>query len=211
MRRRPNALSGESGDIHAAVTRADQAMSNLEQILNQADSVLGDGDTGGMLARIFSAMAEVRLLDAPDLGTGFGMLAKAALASTGSSLGTLFAVALMTFARETKGETSISWARLSVTLMASRDAMMARGGAKLGDKTVIDAVDAVAQACQGLTDPVLISRAATKAARGALKVFRGQPSKIGRARVFADASIGKDDAGMLAFTKLTEAVTQQRS
>jgi uncharacterized protein (TIGR03086 family) len=41
------------------------------------------------------------------------------------------------------------------------------------------------------------------AADGALERFRDQPNRIGRARMFADASIGLDDPGMLAFARLT--------
>jgi hypothetical protein len=61
----------------------------------------------------------------------------------------------------------------------------------------------VAAATRGLDDPGAIGRAATVAADNALARFRGQPNRIGRARMFADASIGLDDPGMLAFARLT--------
>jgi phosphoenolpyruvate---glycerone phosphotransferase subunit DhaL len=194
-------------DIVTCVERAKRAMVTLKQELNQADAVLGDGDTGGMLARVIANMAQANVADAGDVGTGFATLAKVALAGTGSSLGTLLATGLMVFARETKGETEVSWARLGGLLGMARDAMIARGGAHLGDKTVLDGIDAVARACEGLSDPSAIASAARKAANEALEVFRDKPCEIGRARMFAEKSIGKDDPGMLAFASLTDAVT----
>ena len=42
-------------DVAGAVERAHAAMAYLEQDLNEADSKLGDGDTGSMLARVMDA------------------------------------------------------------------------------------------------------------------------------------------------------------
>src|SRR3546814_8832092 len=93
--------------IGLAVARAQGAMPALEQELNAAYAKLGDGDTGGMLARLVGRMAEQDLSAVPDLGTAFSILARAAAAATGSSLGTLFATALLTLGRETKGRQSV--------------------------------------------------------------------------------------------------------
>lgn len=191
--------------LNRAVARADAAMATLEQELNQADAVLGDGDTGGMLARVIHGMAE-KPVEGSDLGAAFSALAKAALANTGSSLGTLFATALMSMAKATKGQEAVGWDQLSPMLAAARDAMIARGGASLGDKTVLDALDALARSTDGLTQGPAVAQASVAAVHAALEEFRGKPCKVGRARMFAEKSIGIDDPGMLAFAKLTEAV-----
>jgi dihydroxyacetone kinase len=190
--------------LRAAVERAAAAMPGLEQGLNAADSKLGDGDTGGMLARLVGGLAKAPVPAEADLGATFSAYARAAATATGSSLGTLFATALLTMSKATKGKESVAWSELSPLLESAREAMMARGGAKLGDKTVLDALDAVATAVRGLDNPAAIGAAATAAADGALARFRDQPNKIGRARMFADASIGLDDPGMLAFARLTK-------
>src|SRR5690606_29605487 len=106
-----------------------------------------------------------------------------AASATGSSLGTLLATALLTIARETKGQAEIDPAALSDLVGKARDAMMARGGAKLGDKTVLDSMDAAAQALAGATNP---AQAVAKAAEEALTAFRDKPNRIGRARMFGD-------------------------
>lgn len=191
--------------LQRAVHAAQKRMTELEQELNAADSRLGDGDTGSMLARVMGKLAEVDLASADDMGAAFMALARAAVSATGSSLGTLLASALMTLSRETKERSSVEWHDLAPLLIAARDAMIARGGAKLGDKTVLDALDALANAVAGLGQPEL--RAAALAAGPAvLDRFRDLPCQIGRARMFAEKSKGMDDPGMLAFVRLTEAV-----
>lgn len=194
-------------DIMAVASKAAVAMAHLEQQLNDADAKLGDGDTGGMLARVINAIDGARITSQDDVGACFSAYARAAATATGSSLGTLFATALMTFAKETRGKPAVPVAELGRLLGLARDAMMARGGAKLGDKTVLDAIDAVAQALEGIGNAAEAKAKAVKANAEVLAEFRGRPNKIGRARMFADQTIGLDDPGMLAFAKLCEAVT----
>ena len=192
--------------LSAAVARAHAAMGRLEQPLNEADAKLGDGDTGSMLARVFERLSEVDLNGQSELGGAFRALAAASMAATGSSLGTLFGTGLMAAGRETKGRAELDWARLSPMLGLARDAMLARGGAKLGDKTVLDALDAVATATLDLDDAAAIAAAATRAGQAALDRFRALACGAGRARMFAERSVGLDDPGMLAFVRLSEAV-----
>lgn len=206
--------------IAAGIVRARARMATLEAELNEADARLGDGDTGGMLARVIDRMAEQPLdvtkagdakagdgAGGDDLATAFSLLARAAAAATGSSLGTLVATALLTMAKATRGTPELRWADFGPVLGQARDAMLARGGASLGDKTVVDAVDAVAQAVSGIDDPSTLRAAAMAAAGSALAEFRDRPCKVGRARMYAERSIGHDDPGMLAFARLVEALT----
>lgn len=189
-----------------AVGAANARMVTLEGELNAADSQLGDGDTGVMLARVLGRFAETEIEASADLGAAFQSLARAAAAATGSSLGTLFATALLAVGKRTKGTERLPWDQLSPLLQAALEAMIQRGGASLGDKTVLDAVDAVVRATAGLDDVDKISAAASEAANRTLASFKGQPCKIGRARMFAEKSIGIDDPGMLGFTRLVEAL-----
>jgi dihydroxyacetone kinase len=195
----------DTAAVQRAVAAAHAGMAELEQELNAADSKLGDGDTGSMLARVLGKLAEADLAAAPDLGAAFMALARAAVSATGSSLGTLLATALMTLAKETKGRDAVAWPELGPLLAKARDAMIARGGAKLGDKTVLDALDALVGAIDGLDQPAL-REAALKAGPAALEQFRELTCQIGRARMFADKSIGIDDPGMLAFVRLTQRI-----
>jgi dihydroxyacetone kinase-like protein len=189
--------------LQHAVRAAHQGVSGLEQHLNAADSRLGDGDTGSMLARVIVRLNEVDLDAAPDMGASFALLARAAVSATGSSLGTLFATALMTLGKETKGRATIDWPEMGGLLAKARDAMIARGGAKLGDNTVLDALHAVAEAIDGRDQPAVRIQA-LQAVKDTLDHFRALPCQIGRARMFGAKSVGFDDPGMLAFAELAQ-------
>lgn len=188
--------------IAEGVRRANAVMPLLEQELNAADARLGDGDTGSMLARVIGGMAAAEPENAGSVSEAFGKLARAGMSATGSSLGTLFAGALLTLSKETKHR-AVDWSDLSRLLTSVRDGMMARGGAKSGNKTVLDSLDAVAAALDGKTNAGDAGLAAVEAAAQALARFREQPCKMGRAKFFAEKSVGLDDPGMLAFARLT--------
>ena len=85
--------------------------------------------------------------------------------------------------------------------------MQQRGKAELGGKTVLDSLDAIAQATAGLLEPGEVARAAGEAARQSMEAFRDKPATVGRARIFADKSRTMYDPGMLAMTRIAEAVT----
>lgn len=193
-------------DLGIAVSRLREHAAALEQELNAADAKLGDGDTGTMLARLIASLAAQDLVAVPDVGTGLRLLASAAAQSTGSSLGTLLATGLLAAAKMTKGETQVEWGRLAEILAAARDAMAARGGAKLGDKTVLDSLEMIVGEVRGASDVTRIRERAVAGALAALERFRNEPCRMGRARMFGDRSIGVDDPGMLAIARLTEAV-----
>lgn len=196
-----------SASIAKAVAVADTAMGRLEQELNAADAKLGDGDTGGMLARVLRRMAETDAAGAPDVGVALTQLAKAATTATGSSLGTLLATGLLAVGRQVRGRASIEVSELSSLIEIARDAMMARGGASLGDKTVLDSLDAIAVVLKDVNAGGRAAELSADAAGRALLEFRQKPNRIGRARMFGDQTIGVDDPGMLALAELTKALS----
>lgn len=191
-----------------AIARANDAMSGLTDTLNAADAKLGDGDTGTMLARLIGTFAAVDVKNAENLGAGFMALAKAGAASTGSSLGTLVITAMMTAGKATTGKSELAWSDLPGLLTAIRDAAMARGKAELGAKTIIDGLDALATGIAGKTDAASTAAAAREAMDQVLADFRNRPSAMGRARMFADKSIGLDDPGMLALAEIIRSLTE---
>ncbi|CAN1550504.1 dihydroxyacetone kinase subunit DhaL [Burkholderiaceae bacterium] len=188
--------------VHA-VRIAEAAMVRLETVLNEADALIGDADTGSMLSRVLRAMATATSPQVEDVGLAFTRLACAATSATGSSLGTLLATALLTIGRATKDRNEVPWQEFGDLLGSARDAMASRGGAKLGDKTVLDALDAVARTVASFNEktPVLAT-AAARSANEALVRFRPYPCRVGRARMFPEKSKGSDDPGMLAFSLL---------
>lgn len=174
--------------------------------LNALDAVLGDGDLGvTMLRGGRSVLAELPNLP-DDIGMALLKCAQALTRLSGSTYGTLLATGLMSAAKTTKGRREVPWSEISSLLASAISAMSQRSGGKLGDKTVLDALESVRAATDGLQDPATLAAAADQAVAAALDRFRDQPSRQGRARIFGDKSVGRDDPGMVAFKRITEAL-----
>jgi dihydroxyacetone kinase-like protein len=189
----------DAGTLIRALGRWATRMEAVAPELNALDGRLGDGDLGATLEKC-AANIRVALEPPPaDVGAVFKVCAIACTKASGSSLGTLLAVAFLTAAKRTAGRTELAWSELSDLLGAVLDAMAARGGATLGDKTVLDTIDAARKATAGLDDPVAQYTAALAAVDACLDRFRGELNRIGRARIFGDRSRGLDDPGMVAF------------
>lgn len=194
-------------DIHKAVRSAAEAARLAEADLNAADATLGDGDTGVTVRRLFEALEQKQTTHHPDLGAAFGELARICASSTGSSLGTLVTVAMMTLSKSLAGRETLAIPELSGQIGLVRDQMLARGGASLGDKTVIDMLDAIARGTVQATDAAQFAGMTRTACDAALRAFRGRPCRIGRARLYPDRSAEADDPGMLACWHLVHALT----
>jgi phosphoenolpyruvate---glycerone phosphotransferase subunit DhaL len=190
-------------DIEAALKRVSAAMNIAATDLNAADAALGDGDIGITVSRGLSEAASVTLPD--DLGSAFMECAKAMQRVSASSYGTLLATAAMSAAKALKGRTEFARTEIPDLVEGAKLAMMARGKGALGDKTVLDALDAVAAATRN-AQPEAIYPLACGAARATLEDYKGKPNKLGRARMFADASIGRYDPGQLALVWMLEAM-----
>jgi dihydroxyacetone kinase-like protein len=170
--------------------------------LNTLDGQLGDGDLGVTMVRGGREVNKALPTLPADVGMALMACAQAFTRASGSSYGTLLATALLSAAKATKGRTEVPWTEVPALLDGAVAAMMARGKASLGDKTVLDTLNAAIRAIEGMDDPAKMLAAATAAVDATLERMRGEPAKIGRARIFADRSIGLDDPGQMAFREI---------
>ena len=193
--------------IKTAATKIAQLMEESADELNAADGLLGDGDLGITMVRGFREIIEVRDSLPDDVGMALFQCAKAFTKSSGSSYGTLLATGLMSVAKKKKGQQEIQVEEISALLDDALDAMKQRGKAELGDKTVLDVIAASSQAAKDQSDGSTVLKAINDAVTSTIDDFRSRQSKIGRARIFSEKSIGLDDPGMLAFRKMLEALS----
>jgi dihydroxyacetone kinase-like protein len=197
-----------SAQLAGAVARVCTAMQGAAAELNAADAALGDGDLGITVSRGF---AEAAAADLPaDLGLAFTECARAIQRVSASSYGTLLATAFMSAAKACKGRAAIDAAEVPSLLEGALAAMIARGRGELGDKTVLDTVAAMVKAMKGVA-PTQYHARALEAARTTLADFKGKPNRLGRARMFGDASIGLHDPGQLALLRIVEALLESET
>lgn len=191
----------DSKAIHAALVRIAGYTAEASAELCEADGALGDGDLGITVSKGF---AEASTADLPaDVGLALLEVAKAFQRVSASSYGTLVATAFMSAAKSLKGKTEIPASDIPVLVAGARDAMIARGKGALGDKTVLDSMDAISTAISD-TGAEKMLEAAIEAASATVKNFSGKPNKLGRARMFGEKSIGLPDPGQLALLRIVE-------
>ncbi|WP_227268214.1 dihydroxyacetone kinase subunit L [Roseobacter weihaiensis] len=189
----------------AAIDRIAQAMERDFEMLNAADGALGDGDLGVTMTRGMRAITEMKDDLPADIGMALFQCAQAFTKSSGSSYGTLLATGLMSAAKALRGQENIASSDLAGLIAGARDKMQDRGKAELGGKTVLDSLDFLAKALPGADDK---AAAAAQAVDNALEEFRDRPATVGRARIFAEKSVGLDDPGMLAMQSVVKAAVQ---
>lgn len=198
------AVGFDSAALARGLTRIAQHMEAVADELNTLDGKLGDGDLGITMVRGSRAVM-LDLADLPpDLGKALMKVAQGFTKTSGSSFGTLLATGLMAAAKEVKGREQADWPEVSSMLRVAFEMMRTRGKADLGDKTVLDTLDAAATAAQGCDDPSACLSAMRDAVAETMDRMRGEPAKIGRARIFGEKSVGLDDPGMLAFRRILD-------
>jgi dihydroxyacetone kinase-like protein len=193
-------------DLHRGLERWAAALRAAAGELNELDGRLGDGDLGSTLDKCAVHVQEV-LSSAPgDFGGVFRLCASACAKASGSSFGTLLAVAFLTMAKNVPATGILQAEDMAHLLHGAVDALSARGGASLGDKTMLDSIDAIAIAVDSAGATTDTRASAVEAARGALAQFKNKPNRIGRARMFAEKSVGMDDPGMVAVLRMAESL-----
>ena len=172
--------------------------------LNELDGQVGDGDLGVSMV-LCARQVVIAAGDLPDdLGMAFMKCMQAVIKGTGASFPTLLAGALMAIAKAAKGRTEIPWSETSELLRLAEESMIARGKAAIGDKTVIDAVDAARKAAEGLDKPEELLNATVTGVGQAIEAMKDKPNRVGRARIWAEKSVGLADPGMVAFKRILE-------
>ena len=195
-------MSWTAQEIQGWLQRCAHRMIATAPELNEADAKLGDGDLGATVEKCAKLMCEglARSFDTPS--EVFKVCAMACTRASGSSFGTLMAVAFMSLTKETVGKAELEQADVVPLLGSVLAALMARGRGNLGDKTVLDSLEAIRHAVADGTDGAALHTIALSAATSALEEYRDKPNKIGRARMFGEKSIGLDDPGMVAVLRI---------
>lgn len=163
--------------------------------LNRLDGVAGDGDLGvtmGIAAR--AIIAELESAEPVDLSGTLQLLGRTMAKKAPSTGGTLLASALLRAAKAARPAASYA-----AVLSAATEAIMERGGAALGDKTMVDALSPAVSAAseaeaRGASLSEVASSAAAAARQGAEKTALMR-ARHGRAGWLADRAEGSPDAG----------------
>jgi dihydroxyacetone kinase len=188
--------------LAVALQRAGQALADQHEYLTELDQAVGDGDTGITARKMAVALESAAQRDEPDLGKFLASTGMAVNSAAPSTLGTLFATALMRGGKALKGRMSLTLADLATLLEAAEQGIQERGKAKLGDKTVIDALHPAAVALRAAVEsgksPGQAGAAMLEAAELGLRESTPLRSRVGRAGWVGERTEGKVDPGCAA-------------
>ncbi len=174
-----------------------------EAALNTLDAKVGDGDTGSTMAgaarNLKSGLSGMALANTSDFFAGLsGTLSKTMGGSSGVLLAILFAAA---------GSASANGSNWSLALQSGLRRMMEYGGAKPGDRTMIDALE---PALAALVSGKSVAEAAIAARKGANATATMANAKAGRSSYVSAANLqGIVDPGAEAVACLLEGLARK--
>jgi len=128
-------------DVELTVkTMADVAIAN-KQYFSQLDSVVGDADFGVSLSTGFQAVFDKwDTLDHSSISSFLMKVGVVITSNVGGVSGPIWGTGFMRAGMTSKDKTTLTLADLVAMLRAAMEGMMQRGGAGLGDKTLLDAI-----------------------------------------------------------------------
>lgn len=191
----------EFEDVRACVARCATALCEHKDTLAVLDGYSGDGDLGRSMEQGAHALLKVlRDDDMPrDLGALFSRLGVEMGNAAPSTMGTLMAMALRQAGVRLAGQCEIEEKEVSALIRCMADAIARVGKARLGDKTILDALlpacDALEAHMQSGDALSAAVTAATDVAHTAAEGTRGMFAKVGRARWIGERSSEYLDPG----------------
>ena len=187
-------------DVCALIAAAAQSWEEQISTFGEIDSRFGDGDHGIAVSKMVSVMRNaVENCEDPDPKALFQSIGIAIMAAGGGSAGPLYGSFIKGLGTPLEPGAVIDAEILKSMLVSSRAALQAITPAKVGEKTMVDAiypaVDA-AVACQGEIPEIL--KAASEAAIQGAKATEDMVSRFGRAKSYGDKTLGTPDAGAMS-------------
>jgi len=178
-----------------------------EHYFSDLDGLAGDGDFGTSLATGFRVIDnEWDQIDKTDIGAMLLKISMLVSKHVGGSSGPIWGTGFMKAAMLTRGKKSITLQDLTDMLGSAIEGIQARGGAKLGDKTLLDALipvhEKLKEHAAGDQDLGAALCDAADAAEKAIDETRNLVAHRGRASQVGERSANTPDPGIVAIATI---------
>ena len=196
------AKASSNASLHALVERACDLLISNEAALNALDAKVGDGDTGSTMASAArSVKSELGRMPLANTGHFFGSVSGTLSKTMGGSSGVLLAILFAA-----AGSVSANGSHWPQALQSGLRRMMEYGGAKPGDRTMVDALEpALAMLVSGKS----MADAARAARKGADATATMTRAKAGRSAYVSATNLeGIVDPGAEAVASLFEGLAR---
>jgi phosphoenolpyruvate---glycerone phosphotransferase subunit DhaL len=167
--------------------------------LSEIDGKIGDGDHGINMAKGFGLVRERLGAKAVSVSEGLGLIGRTLMTEIGGSMGPIYGTFFVQMSLKAKGKAETDARLFGEMLQAARSGLEELGGAKVGDKTIMDTLIPAQEAYQaavekGASLPEALGRMAEAAEQGK-ESTRDLVAKIGRSARLGERSRGVLDAG----------------
>ncbi len=198
-----------------SLQRAKEAIVANAEYLGRLDSVAGDGDHGIGMVRGATAALQAAEQACGQRAGAQSTLARAADACAehaGGTSGAIWGVGMNAVARTFGDEMAVTDADIVTAARAFIEAIVNIGGARVGDKTIVDAAvpftNVLEQRFQASHQLAESLAQAVAAARDAAQRTASFSARMGRARAHGDQSIGTADPGATSFALIVSALAE---
>jgi len=190
-------------EIEQAIQTTCATVLRNEHYFADLDGLAGDGDFGTSLATGFRVIQnEWPEIDKSDIGAMLLKIAMLVSKHVGGSSGPIWGTGFMKAAMLTKGKEAVTLQELADMLGSAIEGIQARGGAKLGDKTLLDALIPVHETLKahaaGDGDLGAALCAAADVAEEAIETTKSLVAHRGRASQVGERSAGTPDPGIVS-------------
>jgi len=189
-----------------------QALDEAEPLLTDLDSRAGDGDLGASMARGAAAIRALPEAAWATPETALTALGQALRRQIAGSSGPFYAAALLRAARQLAGQPQPDAASWSRALEAGVNAVGELGGAKPGDRTMVDALaPALAAWNAARSEGRVVAEAwsaAVRAAEDGAEATAAMVPKLGRASYLGQRALGAPDGGAVAIATWMRALVR---
>ena len=197
-------------DIERAIKTTCATVLRNEHYFADLDGLAGDGDFGTSLATGFRVIQnDWSEIPKSDIGAMLLKIAMLVSKNVGGSSGPIWGTGFMKAAMLTRGKETITLQELADMLGSAIEGIQARGGAKLGDKTLLDALIPVhetlkAHAAGGNADLGAALKDAADEAENAIDATRSLVAHRGRASQVGERSANTPDPGIVSIAVILQ-------
>ena len=186
-------------------------MEEQKDYLTQLDAAIGDADHGINMERGFKKVIEkLNSTEGKDIGVILRETGMALISSVGGASGPLYGTFFIKASTLASGKDTLNDLELFSILREGVNAVMERGRAQAGDKTMVDALlPAIEKLEHAMRDSIDFARAMKRAVASAEEGAKGtilMIAKKGRASYMGSRSIGHQDPGATSAFLLLKAL-----
>ena len=199
--------------LYQALSATRKLIDQKAEELGRLDAIAGDGDHGIGMQR-GAVAAELAAEDAVSRNAGAGTLLRLAAEAwadrAGGTSGAIWGVMLSALSVALGDEDEPTPARYAQGITKAREDVMTFGKARLGDKTLVDALvpfsETLERAVAAGDDFSQAWRKAVDASASAAQATSDMKPKMGRARPLAEKSLGTPDPGAISLSLIVGAI-----